>query len=150
MVSSSIAKQINSLRKSIKEQINYFDVNFKDIDKNGSIQVSNLACVTQAYKIWLMSDMYDYHRRPGMGGFLVKNVIKRPLSAENAKIIESQLIKETGEIFPTINVLKCEVTANMARRRWELRIAIQDKRSGLIDSSMSTDDGMITYYPDNV
>lgn len=150
MVSSSIAKQINSLRKSIKEQINYFDVNFKDIDKNGSIHVSNLACVTQAYKIWLMSDMYDYHRRPAMGGFLVKNVIKKPLSTENAKIIESQLIKETGEIFPTINVLKCEVTANMARRRWELRIAIQDKRSGLIDSSMSTDDGMITYYPDNV
>lgn len=150
MVSSSIAKQINSLRKSIKEQINYFDVNFKDIDKNGSIQVSNLACVTQAYKIWLMSDMYDYHRRPTMGGFLVKNVIKKPLSDENAKIIESQLIRETGEIFPTINVLKCEVTANMARRRWELRIAIQDKRSGLIDSSMSTDDGMITYYPDNV
>lgn len=150
MVSPSIAKQINNLRNSIKEQINYFDVNFKDIDNSGSIHVSNLACVTQAYKIWLMSDMYDYHRRPNMGGFLVKNVIKKPLSKENAKIIESQLIKETGEIFPTINVLKCEVTANLARRRWEIRIAIQDKRSGLIDSSMASDDGMITYYPDNV
>ena len=149
MVSSSIAKQISSLSKSIKDQINYFDVNFKDIDSNGSILVKDLACVTQAFKIWLMSDMNDYHRRPSMGGFLVRNVIKRPLSADNAKVIESLLIKETGEVFPTINILKCEVTANMARRRWEVRVAIQDKRSGLIDASMMDEDKMLTYYPDN-
>lgn len=145
-VDSSILKQIKSLRNAIKDQVNYFDVNYKGIDDNESIYVSSISCVIQAFKIWLMSDINDYPRQPSKGGFLVRNVIKKPLSKSNASSIASELQSETKLEFPTINLLKCEVTANIAKRRWEIRIAAQDTRSGLIDTSMDTDNGMVIQY----
>lgn len=146
MLTSGIIKQIESLRNSIKETISYWDVNYAGLNKKDTINVSDLDCVVQAYKIWLMSDVNDYHRNPGKGGFLVKNVIKAPLTATNAEVIKAKLITETKSAFPTINLLKCEVTANINRRRWEIRVAIQDTRTGLIDSSMATEKGAIIQY----
>jgi hypothetical protein len=148
MLSSGLLKQIKELKNSFKESINYFDVNYKGIDKNGSITLLGLPCVLQKYKIWLMSDAFDYHRNPGFGGFLENNVVKVPLSEANAKSIESKLRMETEQAFPDINLIECKVVANLNKRRWEITVVPQDKRSGLIDDSMVSADGSaIICYP---
>ena len=141
MLSSGLLKQINDLKDSIKASINYFDVNYKGIDEKGGIGIYGIACVLQKYKIWLMSEMGDYHRRPEYGGFLSKYVVKTPLSEANAKAIEANLRMETEKNFPDINLIDCKVVANMSKRRWEITVVPQDKRSGLIDNSMVSKDG---------
>ena len=141
MLNSGLLRQINELKNSLKESINYFDVNYKGIDEKGSIGIYGVNCVLQKYKLWLMSDNYDYHRNPNYGGFLAKYVVKTPLSDANAKVIESNLRLETEANFPTINLVECKIVANMNKRRWEISVAPQDKRSGLIDNSMVSGQG---------
>lgn len=141
MLSSGLLRQIKDLQNAVKESINYFDINYSGIDDKGSITVRGISCVLQKYKIWLMSDSFDYHRNPDYGGFLGKYVIKTPLSEANAKTIEANLRLETEKNFPDINLLDCKVVANMNKRRWEISVVPQDKRSGLIDNSMVSKDG---------
>ena len=45
MLSSGLLKQINDLKNSIKESINYFDVNYKGIDEKGGIGIYGIAAV---------------------------------------------------------------------------------------------------------
>lgn len=143
MLDSGLLKQIKELQNSFKESINYFDVNYKGIDENGSIGVKGISCVLQKYKLWLMSDNYDYHRNPAFGGFLTKYVVKTPLSDSNAAVIEANLRLETEANFPTIKLLEVRVKANMAKRRWEIAVVPQDTRSGLIDNSMVSGTGSV-------
>lgn len=148
MLSSGLLKQIKNLQNSMKDSIDYFDVNYKEIDEKGSIAVRGLPCVLQKYKLWLMSDKYDYHRSPGYGGFLTKYVVKTPLSEANALSIQSSLIVETEKNFPDIKLLECKIIPNFSQRRWEIKVVPQDKRSGLIDDSMVSEDGSsILCYP---
>lgn len=141
MLDSGLLKQIKQLQNSLKDSIDYFDVNYKGIDDKGSITVKGISCVLQKYKLWLVSDKYDYHRNPDYGGFLGKYVVKTPLSVANAKTIEANLRMETESNFPTIKLLDCRVVANMDKRRWEIAVVPQDTRSGLIDNSMVTGAG---------
>ena len=102
-IENKVEKSIKTFYSSMKENIDYVDLNFRGIvnrtrtftDDKGNKQsyteqtvgVEGVACLRDKFRIWLMSDDGDYHRNPGVGGFLVKNVVKRPFIDSNLSIV---------------------------------------------------------------
>lgn len=146
MLNSGLLKQIKELQNSLKESVRYFDINYQGIDKTGSIGIRGTSCILQKYKLWLLSDNYEYHRKPEYGGFLAKYVVKTPLSQDNADTIAANLKMETEINFPDIRLLDCQVTANLSKRQWEIIVVTQDLKSGIIDDSMAKDTGSAIVY----
>lgn len=141
MVSSVLLKNIKTLKNSLKESISYVDLNYKGIDSDGSVTVDNEKAVGDRYRLWLQTGTYDYHRNPNFGGFMEEYVIKRPLSEDNARYIETMLRSETHAKFPEIELVDCKVTPNFSQRRWEIKVSVLDKRTGVLDESMLGDNG---------
>ena len=112
-IENKVEKSIKTFYSSMKENIDYVDLNFRGIvnrtrtftDDKGNKQsyteqtvgVEGVACLRDKFRIWLMSDDGDYHRNPGVGGFLVKNVVKRPFIDSNCPVIEALLRAEAEE-----------------------------------------------------
>lgn len=149
MVNSVLLKNINSLRSSLKENISYIDLNYKGIDENGSVTVNDEKAVGDRFRIWLQSGSNDYHRNPNFGGFLEKNVVKRPFSEENCKAIEAELKAEANERFPEIKIVDVSVTCDYSRRRWGVKVSVMDSKTGLLDESMMEKGGSTIVYSVN-
>lgn len=152
MVNSVILKNIKSLQSSIKENVSYIDLNFRGLqtkvvtktDEFGNTtqlntvtcEVENTACLRDQLRIWLMSCTNDFHRNPENGGFLEKNVIKRPFVKENCAVIEALLKSEIERKFPNIKIMDAVVTLDTSNRRWLINLSILDKKTGLVDDTM--------------
>lgn len=140
-VSSVLLKNINTLKAALKDSIDYVDLRYNGIDDTGSVTINDEKCIMDKYKIWLQSGTNDFHRNPAYGGFLEKEVVKTPLSSANAEAIKSKLYARTAELFPNIELVECEVNANMTKRRWEIKVAVMDLTTGLVDTSMFNTNG---------
>lgn len=152
MVNSSLMKNIKVLSLSLKENVSYIDLNFRGIvprtktyiDENGNkreytegtVTVENEACVRDQFRIWLMSCANDFHRNPSNGGFLEKNVVKRPFVDESCPIIEALLKSEAETKFPNMNLLDVNVSCNHSTKQWIIKVTILDKKTGMVDNSM--------------
>ena len=147
MVNSVLLKNINSLRSSLKENISYIDLNYRGIDNNESVSVHDEKAVSDRFKIWLQSGAFDYHRNPEFGGFLETHVTKKPLSEETCRQIEAELKAEANAKFPEITLLDCNVSCNLSLRRWEIKVSVLDNKTGLLDESMSGNNGTKIVYP---
>jgi hypothetical protein len=163
-IENRVEKSIKTFYSSMKENIDYVDLNFRGIvnrtrmftDDKGNKQsyveqtvgVEGVACLRDKFRIWLMSDDGDYHRNPGVGGFLVKNVVKRPFIDANCPVIEALLRAEAEEKFPQLELLDVKVTCDHTTRRWNIKISILDKKTGLIDNTMYVDGEAISVMSD--
>lgn len=155
MVNSVLLQNIKTLEATINENIAYTDVNFRGIvnrtkevtDENGrkkqyveqTVTVSNAACLRDQFRIWLMSCTNDFHRNPNNGGFLEKNVVKRPFIDENCPVIEALLRSEAESKFPNLKIMDIEVKCNHSTRQWMIKVSILDKKTGLVDNTMYVD-----------
>lgn len=135
MINSVMLKNIQSLRSSINENISYTDLNFRGI-VNDSVTVSDAACLRDQFRIWLMSDENDFHRQPEKGGFLAKNVVKKPFIDSNCPIIEALLVSEAEQKFPNIKIVDVSVKCNHSTNQWNIQVSILDKKTGLVDNTM--------------
>lgn len=159
-----VEKAIKNFYSSMKENVDYVDLNFRGIvnrtrsftDDEGNkktyteqtVGIEGVACLRDKFRIWLMSDDGDFHRQPGVGGFLVKNVVKRPFIDENCPVIEALLKSEAEERFPQLEIRDVKVTCDHVRRRWNIKVSILDKKTGLIDNTMYVDGEAISVMSD--
>lgn len=146
MINSVMLQNIEALKSSLKENIAYVDVRYNDIDENGSISVENGAAVINRFKIWLQSGSSDYHRNPDLGGFMEKYVVKKPFIEESCRQIEANLKAEAFKYFPEITITDVSVNCNLVKRRWEIKVAVLDNKTGILDESMFSEDGSFIIY----
>lgn len=139
-------QNIEALRASLKESVSYIDVRYNDIDEYGSITAENGKAVINKFKIWLQSGKYDYHRNPNLGGFMETHVVKKPLTEESCRQIEANLKAEAFKHFPDITILNVQCNCNLVRRRWEIRVAVLDNKTGILDESMFSENGSFITY----
>ena len=120
MVNSVLVKNIQTLVESINQNVSYVDLNFRGIvdqkkeiiDDKGNkkeyiqqtVEVRNVNCLLDQFRIWLMSSQGDFHRRPEEGGFLEKNVVKKPFIDSNCPIIAALLKSEAEARFPNLKI----------------------------------------------
>lgn len=133
---SILFSNLATLKKSVESKIFFNDLNYNGIDDNEEVKVLNEKVIMQAYKIWLQSDIYDYDRKPDFGGFITRNVIKKPMNEASCRAIESELFAETLEKWPDIELIKCDVSFSLTKRQWLIKVAVRDKETGLTDMSM--------------
>lgn len=147
-----LEQSLKKFYSSLKENLDYVDLNFRGIsnqiktftDENGNkqtyvdqtIKVEGVSCVRDKFRIWLMSDEGDFHRKPKEGGFLVKNVVKKPFIDSNCTVIEALLKSAAEERFPQLEILDVKVRCDHGLRRWIINISILDKKTGLVDNTM--------------
>lgn len=147
-----LEKSIRTLYSSLKENIDYVDLNFMGIgtrvrtftDDNGikkeyterTAEVSGVACLRDRFKIWLMSDQGDFHRNPEKGGFLTRNVVKRPFIDDNCPIIAALLKSEAESKFPELKIMDVDVSCDHSTRQWKIKVSILDQKTGLVDNTM--------------
>lgn len=146
MISSVMLQNIEALKSSLKENVSYIDVRYNDIDEYGSITVENGTAVINRFKIWLQSSSTDYHRNPELGGFMEKYVVKKPLTEDSCRQIEANLKAEAFKYFPEITITDINVSCNLVKRRWEIRVSVLDNKTGILDESMFSDNGSFIIY----
>lgn len=135
-MNSILLQNTSTLKKSVQDKILFNDLNYNGIDDNDEVKVLNEKCILQAYKIWIQSDVYDYDRKPDFGGFITRNVIKKPMNESSCRAIEDALFAETSSKWPGIELVKCSVSYSLLKRQWLIKVAIRDKTTGLTDMSM--------------
>lgn len=152
---NKVEKAIKTFYSSMKENVDYVDLNFRGIvskvstfkDDAGNkknyieqtVGVSGIECLRDKFRIWLMSDSGDFHRNPENGGFLAKNVVKRPFIDSNCPVIEALLKAEAEDRFPQLQIMDVKVTCDHTTRRWIIKVSILDKKTGIIDDTMYLD-----------
>src|SRR5574344_1299382 len=139
MISSVVYKQIKKFQETLKDKISYEDLNYRGIDSNGSVTVKDGNCIIDEFQLWLLSDINDYNRQPDKGGFITKEVIKKPFNDNSCSTIKSQLLVEANAQFPTIKIENCSVVCNYSTRKWEIRISAYDTESNAISNNITAE-----------
>ena len=127
---------------------NIIDLDFALIDDNNdwntvtrSMVEKNSFAVMNSYRMWLDSKRGDYIREnPDESGYfqfaLNNKYLFEKANEENSK---NDIIRLTGERFPLIRLVDCSVTANYGTMQWDIKIAIEDLKSGnfaVVDESL--------------
>lgn len=97
-------------------------------------------------KIWLQSDINDYHRNPEMGGVIIDNARKMRLTSDNAKALENLIRTEAQIHFRDISIYELSVVPNTRQRRWEIKVSVFDPKTKISDSSMFDNQTSIAIY----
>ncbi len=129
---SIIKRNLQNLQSSLKANLTYIDIDFRGPKDPKDFIKHDGDALVNAYKIWLMSDMNEYCRRPGVGGFLRDNLNRYTFSPSSEQKIKDDLIAESSIVFPLIEIIKLEVTCVINKKYWLIKIAIRDKLTGLI------------------
>ena len=88
-MNSVLIDDIEQLKNGVEDLISYQDISYNGLNEDDSVTISNEKCLLQKMKIWLQSDINDYHRNPEMGGVIIDNARKMRLTSENAKVLEN-------------------------------------------------------------
>jgi hypothetical protein len=160
-----VEKAIKSFYSSMKENVDYVDLNFRGIanqtktftDDDGNkkqyveqtVGIEGVACLRDKFRIWLMSDDGDFHRNPGEGGFLAKNVVKRPFIEASCPVIEALLKSAAESKFPQLEIYDVKVYLDKPNRRWNIKVSILDKKTGIIDNTMYVNGEAISVASDS-
>jgi len=151
MTNSILAQQIGELQRAVGERISYFDIDWEVIPSNPSPRrttvLRNERAIINAYKIWLLSKKDDYIRNPGFGGFFDNNFNGRfKFSPSSEEPIKQALIEETNAKWPDIELLSVHVKCAVDIRRWKVKVAVMDRHTRLVDTSMFEydDDGVLS------
>ena len=83
-MNSVLIDDIEQLKNGVEDLISYQDISYNGLNEDDSVTISNEKCLLQKMKIWLQSDINDYHRNPEMGGVIIDNARKMRLTSENA------------------------------------------------------------------
>jgi hypothetical protein len=136
MTKEVIEKQIKAINDSFKEDLNYIDLNYKAVEpteKGRGVTLNGGDAIINQLKIWLQSGRYDYIRKPDYAGFFDNQLNDRyPFTPESEESIRGDLVSTVELMFPQIEVLACDVTCNFNARKWEVRLAVRDKITGII------------------
>ena len=141
MTNSILAQQIGELQRAVGERISYFDINWEVVPSNPSPRrttvLRNERAVINAYKIWLLSRRDDYVRNQGFGGFFDNHLNDRfKFSPDSEGSVKQALIEETNAKWPDIELLDVHVKCVMEDRRWRVKVAVMDRHTRLVDTSM--------------
>jgi len=140
-VKSLLLEDIKDLNNKLNTPINYIDLDYNLIDpgnSQGKTRTRNTVlhgdyAILNAFRLWLQSKKYDYIRAPNFGGmFDMALNDKFPFRKESEGSVRDYIIAESALHWPQINVLEIEVTAELEKKNWLIRILAQDKGSGLV------------------
>ena len=145
-MNSILINDIEQLKSGVEDIISYQDINYLGVDKNDTITVKNENCLLQKMKIWLQSDINDYHRNPKLGGIIVDNARKMRLTKENADRLRELIKTESELLFKDISIYDISVIPNVKERRWEIKISVIDPVTKIADSSMYDNQNSIAIY----
>lgn len=145
-MNSILIDDIEQLKTGVKDLISYQDINYLGVDKNDSVIVTNETCLLQKMKIWLQSDINDYHRNPKLGGIIIQNARKMKLTQDNANALREIIRTEAELLFSDISIYDISVVPNIKQRRWEIKISVIDPRTKIADSSMYDNQNSIAIY----
>ena len=117
---------------------NVIDIDF-DLKDDGSWNTmtrslieKNSFAVLNSYRMWLASRRGDYIREsPDNSGyfqFALNN--KYAFEKANEGNIKDDIIRLTAERFPLLRLVDCTVHANFNTRKWEIKVVIEDLKSG--------------------
>lgn len=117
---------------------NVIDIDFDVVDDGNWNTITrspiekNSFAVLNAYRMWLASKRGDYIREaPDNSGyfqFALNN--KYSFEKANEDNIKADLIRLTNERFPLLRLVDCKVNANFSTRKWEIKVVIEDLKSG--------------------
>lgn len=154
MAGSILLRDIEELNERLQENLNYVDLNYSGIkeDKNGKkyITINKGTPVLNAYKLWLLSGPHDYIRKANYGGFFADNLNRYPFSPDSEETIQKDLVQVTNELFPTIQVLSCQVKCYPTLRKWGVKVMVADMNTGLIAADMVTNGESIVFDVNNI
>lgn len=145
-MNSILIDDIEQLKTGVRDLISYQDINYLGVDKKDSATVTNETCLLQKMKIWLQSDINDYHRNPKLGGIIIQNARKMKLTQDNANALREIIRTEAELLFSDISVYDISVVPNIKQRRWEIKISVIDPRTKIADSSMYDNQNSIAVY----
>ncbi len=145
-MNSVLIDDIEQLKSGVKDLISYQDISYNGLTKDDSVTISNEKCLLQKMKIWLQSDINDYHRNPDMGGVIIDTARKMKLTSENAKALENLIRTESQIHFGDISIYEISVVPNTRQRRWEIKISVFDPKTKISDSSMFDNQTSIAIY----
>lgn len=145
-MNSILLDDIDQLKNSVKNVMSYQDINYNGLDSNDSVTVENENCLLQKMKIWLQSDINDYHRNPEMGGVVIDNARKMRLTQENAENLRALIQNEAIRLFSDISISEISVVPNIRNRRWEIKVAVYNPKTKIADNSMFENSTSIAIY----
>jgi hypothetical protein len=145
-MNSVLIDDIEQLKNGVEDLISYQDISYNGLTEDDSVTISNEKCLLQKMKIWLQSDINDYHRNPEMGGIIIDNARKMRLTSDNAKSLENLIRTEAQIHFGDISIYELSVIPNTRQRRWEIKISVFDPKTKISDSSMFDNQTSIAIY----
>lgn len=136
MASSVITRNIIELSKNLQKNINFVDLSYKgmatDINGEKHATITGGTPILNQYKMWLQSKRMDYIRSPQYGGFFANNLNEYEFSPSSIPAIKSDIIKISKELFPTLEILDCQIECVVSQRKWKVKIVVGDSSTGLI------------------
>lgn len=116
---------------------NIIDIDFDIAEKNyetitRNVVEKNSFAVLNAYRMWLASRRGDYIREaPDESGYFQFSLNdKYSFESANENLIRQDIISLTSQRFPLLRVIECTVKANYATRKWDIKVIIEDLKSG--------------------
>jgi hypothetical protein len=140
---SILATEVKAMSRALGDSVKYVDVDWEVIPSNSKYPsvCRDERAILNAYKIWLQSGAFDYIRNPNFGGFFDNALNDRfQFSPDNEEAVASALAAETATKWPDINLVVVKVKCIYNDRRWEVRVVVQDKKSGAISAEMLSGD----------
>jgi hypothetical protein len=143
MIKSLLIRDLDSLNKQLVSPVNYLDLDYNALSPDpGSTQGKTHTrtrilhgdyAVLNAFRMWLQSRKYDYIRAPTFGGMFDSALNDRfPLKKESESDVSSFIKSESAAHWPQIEVLEVNVTAEVEKKSWLIRIVARDKNSGMV------------------
>jgi hypothetical protein len=150
-MNSILLKNIKTTEKSLKETVDYTDINYLVKKENKPTILKGIQCEINRYKIWLQSSRSDYLRNYGFGGFFDNQLNDRyPFTDDSIPTIKADLERLTSEKFPDIELLGAEIKRDVNRRAWLVRVAVLDRKTGLPALDMFTqNENIVVFAQDN-
>lgn len=134
MAGSIILNNIKKLKSSLKDEINYTDLDF-DLNGRRGISVYYGDAMVVAYIVWLRSMPGDYIRNPTKGGFFRNQLNRYTFSPDSAAQIQDDLKSESEQLFPDIEILDVKAECVYGDRKWKVKVSIVDKNTGIFGST---------------
>ena len=134
MTNSQVAK----LQRGFDKYSNYVDIDYDVGTGKYSAVIKGGGAITCSLRLWLQSKKYDYHRRPGFGGFFGNLLNDRyVLAVENEERVRAELVDEVNAKFPDVTVIAAEVKADLPKRAWIVRLVVQDLKTNVIADDLA-------------
>jgi hypothetical protein len=138
------AAQLAKLQRGFDKNANYVDIDYDVGTGKYAAVIKGGGAITSSLRLWLQSKQYDYHRRPGFGGFFGNLLNDRyHLSETNEEKVKADLVAEVSTKFPDVTIIAIDVKAKLERRAWIVRLVVQDLRTKLIADDIADNVGLV-------